>query len=150
MKMKIQKVKRKKEKCALWGRTARFCDSGSFHSRPTSILPLHVGGISSLCTKHYYSMSIFSFFILFFLFVHCNNSAGIWNSYVPFKSCSSGVLSSLFSLVSFLGRLVLISIVTCIPTSQYKFLCGEERSQEGKMYRRIFAAVVYTHRPIIF
>lgn len=86
--------------------------------------------------------------------VHCSNSAGSWNSNVcrlgSVPSPSPLLSFSLFdSLGSFLGRSVLISMVTWKKDVNTKIHEGGRRQERQRIYRRILTAVVNTHRPII-
>lgn len=89
-------------------------------------------------------------------FLHCSNSAGILNSNDCFVSLgpssflSLSVPSVLGSLGSFLGRLVLISMVTCKAHVSINPSAAQEGDRKANIYRRVFTAVIDTHRPIVF
>lgn len=116
---KVDMVERwKREKSALWGSPALAVQEASIAGTPTMLGPQDlyrscIGVSAQVLTSIYKALLYLYFSFLFPFFFHCSNSGGIWNSKDPLISCSLDSLSPFFcSLGSFLGRLVLISIVT--------------------------------------
>lgn len=112
---KVDLVERwRREKSALWGSPALAVQEASIAGTPTMLGPRDLyRSCIGVSANIYLCMLYKELLYLYFSFFHCSNSAGIWNSKDPLISCSLDSLSPFCcSLGSFLGRLVLISIVT--------------------------------------